>query len=499
VELSENILETQSGVATNQQIASSSNGQKIAVVWSSSSVTNTPIKVTLSADGGGTWSTPATLSDTGLTAQTPQVFSSDDGSVLAVAWRTRNTSTGVYKIAVTTSTDSGQTWSTLVNLNSFDSDQPPLGITIEGSTDGDYITLAWRYYNSNSYAYMVQAASTQNSGTSWSATKTFSSPLVTSTGFNSSLAVSSDGLDVAIAWAGIISSQHYLKYADSSDGGVTWNTPVTLVQTTDVLRAYKVGISSDGSVRAVSFTQRPGNNSEERVNVIVSQNSGTNWDSQIAISAPSAFALSPILNISDNGENIKVTWQNYSTGSPYIVSSSLSTDEGDNWSSASALFQTNHAINKFDLASSSDNYRTTALWGNNIEYSTNVGYGSSWSTPVSISNHNGIRIDPEIVATNSGNKFFAVWRQRVSSGIFRVYFSILSVPLSDMESLVDLHVDDPFAEPLKFLASKVKTETVQSKKDDFVQAFNNVLDAAELSEKVDETDVITIKEAILLL
>ena len=79
-------LSTAGQYAYTPQVATSGDGLRVAVTWRRYDGSNDVTQATTSSNGGATWGTPVTLSATGKNAQTQQITSSVDGTRLAVVW-----------------------------------------------------------------------------------------------------------------------------------------------------------------------------------------------------------------------------------------------------------------------------------------------------------------------------------------------------------------------------------------------------------------------------
>ena len=100
-----------------------------------------------------TWSAPVDLSAAGLPAYQLQVTSSADGSKLTCVWWREDSSIN-YIIQASTSTDSGATWSTPVDLSV--AGQHADGPQVTGSADGTRLASVWSRYDGSKY--IIQAA-----------------------------------------------------------------------------------------------------------------------------------------------------------------------------------------------------------------------------------------------------------------------------------------------------------------------------------------------------
>ena len=207
--------------ADNPVVAMSADGLDIAAAYVENDGANSRVLVRTSADGGATWNPPDTLSDPGQNAGQPQVALSADGSHIAIAW-IRSDGTN-QRAQVTVSSNSGTTWSSPETLSEvgLDASTP----TIDGSADGQALTLAWQI--SASPGYRIQSRSSTNAGGAWSPPTTHSE--LGSAGNDPDVVVSADGTSAAITWQRLIDfTPSRVEAVTSADRGATWSGADTL-------------------------------------------------------------------------------------------------------------------------------------------------------------------------------------------------------------------------------------------------------------------------------
>jgi hypothetical protein len=122
----------------------------ITATWYRSDGSNDRIETASSVDGGLTWSTPRLLSEAGGSVFNPQLVT--DGTTITATWGRSDGSND--RIQVSSSVDSGLTWSTPATL----SDAGGSAYNPQLITDGTTITVIWFRYDGSKY--LVQAAST---------------------------------------------------------------------------------------------------------------------------------------------------------------------------------------------------------------------------------------------------------------------------------------------------------------------------------------------------
>jgi len=224
------ILNTNAFVDTasdyNPSVAGDSAGNWVAVWWSEDSLGGTigddgDILVARSADGGATWTAPASLKTNAATDSctdmNPRVATDGAGSWVVV-WRC------LHDILVSRSTDAGVTWTAPAKLNT---DPRPTGqhdYLPQIASDGAGIWIAvWSRDPSDNRYFVVMARSTDD-GVTWEPPAELSllgeevktdSPTIASDGAGNWLVAS------AVRGGGI-------HFAHSTDSGVTWTGPAIL-------------------------------------------------------------------------------------------------------------------------------------------------------------------------------------------------------------------------------------------------------------------------------
>ncbi len=173
-----------------------------------------------STDSGATWSGPVDLSAAGRTASVPQVASSADGTKLTAVWIRSN---GTFNIAQSrTSTDGGVTWDPAVDLS--DATHSANYPHVASSADGNTLAVVWNTYRGGS-SRVVQSATSTNGGATWSAPADLSTEGYWST--EAQLAVSADGTTATAVWS-LNKTDYIVQSATSTDSGATWGDPVDL-------------------------------------------------------------------------------------------------------------------------------------------------------------------------------------------------------------------------------------------------------------------------------
>jgi hypothetical protein len=174
-------------------VAVSDDGTTQTITWYRYDGANNRVQVTTTTDSGQTWSDAETLSEAGQHGYDPEVAGSADGTTQTITW-SRNDGTNDYRVQVTTSADSGQTWSDVETLSEAGSsaDEPQVAMSADGTTQ----TIVW--YRSDGANDLVQVATSADSGATWSDVETLSE--AGQHAYNPQVAVSDDGTTQTIVW-----------------------------------------------------------------------------------------------------------------------------------------------------------------------------------------------------------------------------------------------------------------------------------------------------------
>lgn len=216
------------------QIATDGNGVWIAV-WA----TSNGVRFSRSTDYGATWSNPANLSFSSNHGGLPDL-ATDGNGVWIVTWTTAvgSADNDIYAVR---STDHGQSWSNIGYLNpnalsDFTSEWLP---QIASDRNGNWIAV-WQIYESGSLA-MTRST---NNGQTWS------TPSVISTTFNgqNQPALETDGAGRwTLIWERVISSNRIdLVTASSTNNGTTWSNPENLLTNSSTTIPPVLGVTPLG-------------------------------------------------------------------------------------------------------------------------------------------------------------------------------------------------------------------------------------------------------------
>ena len=199
----------------------------------------------------GSWTTPTDLSLAGQHAYDPQIASSADGTKLTATWYRYDGSNWIVQAA--TSTDSGTTWTTHDLSAALQNAVDP---QIVSSADGTKLAATWiRYDGSN---YIVQAASSTDSGATWSTAIDLSA--ASSDASFTQIVSSADGTRLAATWSRIDGSNYIVQAASSTNSGATWSTAIDLSAASSAVPFPQIVSSADGTKLTATWAWDDGSN-----------------------------------------------------------------------------------------------------------------------------------------------------------------------------------------------------------------------------------------------
>jgi len=272
----------------------------IYVTWAFTvTTTDYDVLFSKSTDGGATFSTPVNLSNTVRDTGLPQMAIS--GNNIYITWE--NNGSGNFDVFVAKSTDSGNTFSTPVNV----SKNPKSSGAPQIVASGNDVYVAWMDNTPGNYDVFV-AKSTDNAST-------FGTPVNVSNNTSDSgyqqIALSENNLYVA--WTDTISDINYeVLVSKSTDGGATFSTPVNLSKNAGASGWPQVVVS--GNIYVIWEDITTGN-----YDILISKStdSGATFDTPVNISNTKDDSNFKQMVLSDN--NIYVVWQDGSKNQHEIL------------------------------------------------------------------------------------------------------------------------------------------------------------------------------------
>lgn len=274
-----------------------------------------------SSNGGATWSTLVNVSENSGSSQNPDLEIYPDGSFHLV-WEDR-TYGNQWEILYSNSTDNGATWSTVVNVsnNSGASQNPDLEFsTFVVPADPSVI---WQ--DDNSGQREIYYSTSSSSGSSWITPVNISK--TSGNSLNSDLEIAMSEV-FHVVWSDYTyGSQWDIFYSNSSDNGATWSTGVNISNNSWVSTKPDLEISLSGNLYLVWED----NTSDFDIYYRNSSDSGGTWSTIVNVSDTGSQdnSLQADLKIDSNGI-LHLVWDDDTPGDTDIYYTN-SSDNGATW------------------------------------------------------------------------------------------------------------------------------------------------------------------------
>lgn len=366
-----------------------SNGSTITALWArfDGSVS---VQAAYSVDNGATWSARVDVSASGQFAQAPRMVT--DGTRITAIWTESNGSTD--EVLSASSTDGGASWSTPVSL----SDGSQYAFFPQVVTDGTTITAVWSWFDGSTE--VIQSASSTDGGATWSTPVTLSAAGETA----GNPQVATDGTTITALWNRFDGSNDRIQAASSTDGGATWSTPVTLSDAGGSAFGARAVIS--GTAILATWTRSDGSN--YRIQAASSTDGGATWTTPVTISEPGQDAFTQ--QVVSAGTIITVLWKQ-SDGVTNRIRSALSTDGGATWSTPANLSAAGGDAGAPQVVSGGTTI--TATWvrfdgsDDRVQLASSSDGGVTWTIPITLSDADEGASSPQVAT--GGGVMTAIW------------------------------------------------------------------------------------------
>jgi len=293
-------LSDTSGLSFNPRIAVDAYGA-INVVWDDDSPGNLDVFFSRSTDAGTTFSSPIDLSADAADSANPQVATDADGNIFVV-WE--NDTAGALGILFSRSLDGGLTFSAPVFLstNMGGSVSPQMLVDLVGN-----INVVWE--DDSVGAADISYSRSVNSGISFSIPKSLSRSVGNSV--NAQIAVDLGG-NINVVWENNSPGNFDVFYSRSADNGTTFSLPKNLSNDLGHSRNPQIAVDSSGSVNVLWADNIPPNFNTD-VFFVRSNDGGATFSAVQNLSNNIGFSASPWLAV-DSGGNVNVTWDDSTPG-----------------------------------------------------------------------------------------------------------------------------------------------------------------------------------------
>lgn len=285
-------------------------GDTVNVVWADRlSAKKGAIYYTQSADTGLTWSSPIAITDINRNAWNPAI--AVDGSIIHVVWREIDTVTGHRSSWYIHSLDGGNTWGTIVVLDTGIADWP--GVAVSGNkvyVVNDIVTSATPY---NTEIFFLKSL---DNGTTWSAHQ----QLTFADGRSEDEAITAQGSYIHMSWNDNRSGQMQIFYKHSPDYGITWDSDVVLIPPF----AYGTMVCVDGA--NVDVPCAGAASGHYQIHLVQSADTGTSWAADMNLTNDTAHTYYYPYMVRD-GIDLHMTYIKSGVGGQYLHSG----DGGTTW------------------------------------------------------------------------------------------------------------------------------------------------------------------------
>ena len=392
--------------ASDPKIAASADGLHLAAVWISQAEVAGIAQAARSSDGGVTWSTPVDLSEIGWSVSDPQISASSDGSRLVAVWF-REEGFGSGSVQAVSSIDGGATWTGPAHLSDTGLVIPCPEVRV--SADGFHVAAVW-YRQMGLYA-VVQVSTSNDSGATWSGPVTLSGVHA----IVPQIAVSGDGSRLVVIWVVSDDTGARVQVATSSDGGATWTLPADLSAVTPYgMGDPRVAASDDGLDVAVVWQRWNGTNAI--VQAVSSNNGGASWSTPLDLSTAGGDAGAPQLATSTDGGRLAAVWQRFD-GVNWRVQAATSSTAGATWGSAVDLSPAGQPAEHPQIVAAAAGTRMAAVWehwngsSRMVQATTSSNAGATWSVPIALSPAGSPAYLGQLTGSVDGTRLAAVWQR----------------------------------------------------------------------------------------
>jgi hypothetical protein len=404
-----NLSQTDSASVFPQIVVS--DNDDIHVVWQDTEPGQNDIFVSSSMDGGNNYGERIDISNTESASTNAQGASS--GDEVYVTWQ--DASFGTTDILVSTSTDGGETFGSPVNVsdNELDSSLPQIALSTTGT-----IYVVWQDLSFGNSEIFFSSSTDGGS--------TFGTPINVSNNDESSSnarIVATGDARLYVAWQDSQSGTTDIYVATSTDGGSTFGTPINVSNNELGSSLPQIAVSGSGDsndhVHITWQDQTPGN---QDILATTSTDGGSTFGTPINVSNMEGASQSPRIAIApDNADAIHLVWHDSVSGTSDIYIST-STDGGSTFgtpidvSNTADNISTNGRIAVFE----SDNIFVT--WqeltddnGNEIFFTSSTDGGSTFGGSLDLSNTADSSTNLQM-GLSSGGALHVVWQDATSGG-----------------------------------------------------------------------------------
>ena len=224
------------------------------------------------------------------------------------------------------------------------------------------------------------------------------------TGFSQNPQIAASGNNVYVTWEDTTPGNRDIFFAVSNNNGVSFGTPINISNSTGSSTDPQIAASGN-NVYVTWEDTTPGNRD---IFFAVSNNNGTSFGTPINISNSTGNSVNP--QIATSGNNVYVTWEDSTPGNSDIFFA-VSNNNGTSFGTPINISNSTGGSFNPQIATSGNNVYVTwedSTPGNNdIFFAASNNNGTSFGTPINLSNNTGFSFIPQIAAV--GNNVYVTW------------------------------------------------------------------------------------------
>jgi len=369
-------------------------------VWSRNNGSNDVVQAAVKP-AGGSWGSPATLSEAGQEASEAQVAVDSAGAAIAV-WRRFNGSNDVVQAAVK---PAGKAWETPSTLSETGQEASEPQVAVDAGGDA---TVVWRRFDGSNT--VVQAA-VKPAGQPWGKRATLSEEGQNAPGPR--VAVSAAGASIAV-WTRYDGSDNLVQSAVRTAGEEAWGKPATVSETGQEASQPAVAMDAAGDATAV-WTRYNGlkeNGGSKHDVQTASKPAGKPWEAPTRLSEEAGEeGLEPQVAMDGSGEATAV-WKRFIYGCCRLIEAAAK-PAGKPWETTTTFEDGGDPQVAVSAAGEAAVVWTTYHGPGDIVQASVKPVGEPWVKPAAVSEDESS--SPQ-VAVNAAGDATAVWTRYIGSG-----------------------------------------------------------------------------------
>ncbi|MBN1274450.1 MAG: exo-alpha-sialidase [Candidatus Aminicenantes bacterium] len=359
--------------------------------------------------------------------ENPEITVDENDNILVVCQDKETSGANWYwNIFFYKSTDLGGTWDSACKISNCSVNEahlydPVIAVDCTASTSGGMkhlsayagnIYTAWeddRVKKSNNYD--IYSSSSSDTGSTWSAIQNLSNSPISLE--HPDVVVDSEGRIHGAAYQETTSWLDEIYYTYSENGSVTWTAPTKAVEG----RNPRLAVDSNNNVYMVYQKNVSG---IWKVFLSYSTDKGVNWSAPENISQTSSDAILPDICLDDH-DRIFIVWEDYSYDTSPEIAFKCTNDsltvslQAFDWNSKKNLSNTAGRCSKMPRIAPDCVNNINVVWQDrnlptgDIFYSRSIDSGSTWTSPLSISQNDAAHTYGPVLAVDSCGHVHVAW------------------------------------------------------------------------------------------